>query len=67
MFIQFKIRVTNSISLIYVLTLLGIIKFYVVDVNTLFLLCLVDINYLRVYYNNVKNILVILTNELLIV
>ena len=56
--IQFNIRLTLLIKSAKVATPIGIIKFYIIKVNTLFLLCLADIDYLQVYFNNLKNLLV---------
>jgi len=56
--IQFGIRSTLLIGLAKVTTPISIIEFYVVKVDTLFLLCLVDIDYLQVYFNNLKNTLI---------
>ena len=56
--VQFGIKSTLSIGSAKVTTLIGIIKFYIVKVNTLFLLCLVDMDYLQVYFNNLKNMLI---------
>ena len=44
--IQFSIKLIKLIKLAKVTTLIGIIKFYIIKVNTLFLLYLADINYL---------------------
>ena len=44
--IQFGIKLTLLIKLVKVTTPIGIIKFYIVKVDTLFLLYLVDIDYL---------------------
>jgi len=65
--IQFGIRLTLLIGLAKVATLIGIIEFYIVKVNTLFLLCLVDIDYLQVYFNNLKNLLIISRSIVLVV
>ncbi|OCK91675.1 uncharacterized protein K441DRAFT_573488, partial [Cenococcum geophilum 1.58] len=56
--VQFRIGSTSSISSIKVATLIGIVEFHVIKVNTPFLLCLVDIDNLRVYFNNLKNVLI---------
>ena len=56
--IQFNIKLTLLIKLAKVTTLIGIIKFYIIKANTPFLLYLADINYLIVYFNNLKNILI---------
>ena len=44
--IQFGIRLTSLIRLAKVATPISIIKFHIVKVNTLFLLCLADIDHL---------------------
>ena len=44
--IQFSIKLTLSIGLAKVTTLIGIIEFYIIKVDTLFLLYLVDIDHL---------------------
>ena len=56
--IQFGIKSTSSIRLAKVTTPIGIIKFYIVKVDTPFLLCLADIDHLQVYFNNLKNMLI---------
>ena len=56
--IQFSIKLTSLIRLAKVTTLIGIIEFHIIKANTLFLLYLVDIDYLKVYFNNLKNILI---------
>ena len=42
-------------------------QFYIIQANILFLLCLVDIDELQVYYNNLKNVLITRTKEVLVV
>ena len=42
--VQFKIGFISSISFIKVAILIGIVKFYIIKVNTPFLLCLADID-----------------------
>ena len=44
-----------------------IIKFNVIYINVPFLLYLIDINKLKVIYNNIKNILITLSKIILIV
>ena len=56
--VQFSIKLTLLIGLAKVTTLIGIIKFYIIKVNTPFLLCLADIDHLQVYFNNLENILI---------
>ena len=52
---QFSISITTLIRVACVRTPLGIIKFYIIKVNTLFLLCLGDIDRLGIYFNNTTN------------
>ncbi len=56
--VQFGIGFTSSISSITVNILVGNIKFYIVKADIPFLLCFADIDTLKVYYNNLKNVLV---------
>jgi hypothetical protein len=56
--IQFGIGIASSIGTVKVNSPIGKVHFYVVHANTLFLLCLADINNLQVYYNNLKNIII---------
>jgi len=56
--IQFGIKLTSLIKSAKVTTPIGIIKFHIVKINTPFLLCLADIDYLQMYFNNLKNILI---------
>ena len=65
--VQFSIGFTSFIGFVIVNTLVNNIKFYIVKADTPFLLCFVDINILKVYYNNLKNILVTLIKSVLIV
>jgi hypothetical protein len=58
--VQFSISFTPFIGSVIVNTLVGNIEFYIVKADTPFLLCLADIDILKVYYNNPKNILVTL-------
>jgi hypothetical protein len=53
--VQFGIGSTSSVSLITVYTPVGAIEFHLVKADTLFLLCLADIDTLQVYYNNIQN------------
>jgi hypothetical protein len=56
--IQFNIGSTILIRLVIVKTLISPVNFYVIKADTPFLLCLIDIDRLRVYYNNVTNTLI---------
>ena len=56
--VQFGIGLTASIGSVKVKTPIGLVDFHVIKVDTPFLLCLVDIDRLQVYYNNVMDILI---------
>ena len=65
--VQFGIGSTSSIGSARVSTPIGTVEFHIVKVNTPFLLCLADMDNLQVYFNNLKNLLIILRNTILIV
>ena len=65
--VQFGISSTPSIGLITVNTLISNVDFNVIKANTPFLLCLKDIDTLRIYYNNVTNMLITLSVKLLVI
>ncbi|OCK86929.1 uncharacterized protein K441DRAFT_437081, partial [Cenococcum geophilum 1.58] len=56
--VQFGIGSTPFIGSVIVNTLVSDIKFHIVKADIPFLLCLADMDILKVYYNNLKNILV---------
>jgi hypothetical protein len=56
--VQFGIGSTASIGSVIVKTPIGPVDFHVVKADTPFLLCLADIDRLRVYYNNVTDTLI---------
>jgi hypothetical protein len=56
--IQFSISSTILIRSVAVKTLISLVDFYIVKADTPFLLCLVDMDRLQVYYNNVINTLI---------
>ena len=56
--VQFGISLTVLIRLVKVKTLISLVNFYIVKADTPFLLCLVDINRLQVYYNNIIDTLI---------
>jgi hypothetical protein len=56
--VQFGIGSAVSIGSVIVKTLIGLVDFHVIKADTPFLLCLMDINRLQVYYNNVTNTLI---------
>jgi hypothetical protein len=56
--VQFGISSTTLIGLVIVKILIGLVDFHVVKADTPFLLCLIDIDRLRVYYNNVIDTLI---------
>ena len=65
--VQFSISSIPSISSITVNTLVGNIKFHIVKADTPFLLYFADIDILKVYYNNLKNVLVTPTKSVPVV
>src|SRR6266705_3649334 len=62
--VQFGIVLTASIGSVAVKTLIGLVDFHVVKVDTPFLLCLADIDRLQVYYNNTMDTLIGPTTDL---
>ena len=62
--IQFSISLTILIGLVAVKTLISLVNFYIVKADTPFLLCLVDIDRLQVYYNNITDTLISPTTAL---
>ena len=56
--IRFSKGTATVKGVVQVLTPLGTITFYVVPTNTLFLMCLQDIDAIGVRFNNLKNILI---------
>ncbi len=65
--VQFGISFIPSINSITVNTPIGNIKFHIIKADTPFLLCLTNIDTLKVYYNNFKNVLVTPTKSVPIV
>ena len=65
--VQFGIGSTSLIGIANVHTLIGEVQFYIIDANTLFLLCLADMDKLQVYYNNIRDVLVTRTREVPVV
>jgi hypothetical protein len=55
--IQFSISSTILIKLVMVKTPISLVDFYIVKADTPFLLCLVDMDRLQVYYNNITDTL----------
>jgi hypothetical protein len=56
--IQFGISSTASIKSVKVKTLIGLVNFHIVKADTPFLLCLMDMDRLQVYYNNIIDTLI---------
>jgi hypothetical protein len=56
-----------SISTANIYTPISEIQFYIIDTNILFLLYLVDIDKLQIYYNNIRDVLVTRTREILVI
>ena len=65
--IQFGISFTFSISSVTVNILISNSEFYIVKANTPFLLYLTDMDILKAYYNNLKNVLITLIKLVLVV
>lgn len=51
----FGIKSTAFIGLIILNTSMGSITFYIILVNTLYLLCVADIDKFRIFFNNITN------------
>jgi hypothetical protein len=62
--VQFGIGSTTSVGSITVNTPVGAIEFHLVKADTLFLLCLADIDTLQVYYNNIQDKLISLSKSI---
>jgi hypothetical protein len=56
--VQFGIGTASLIGLITINTPIGSVEFHIVRADTPFLLCLTDMDALRVYYNNLENTLI---------
>jgi hypothetical protein len=56
--VQFGIGSTPSVGSLTVNSPVGIVEFHIVKADTPFLLCLSDMDNLQVYYNNLKNVIV---------
>ena len=48
-------------------TLIGQVEFYIIIAKTPFLLSLANINKLRVYFNNLSNVIITLKGDVLVV
>ena len=62
--IQFGISLTILIKLIAVKTPISLVNFYIVTINTPFLLYFADIDKLQIYYNNITDTLISPTTAL---
>ena len=56
--VKFGISSSSSLGSILVNTLIGQVRFHIFNTDTPFLLSLADIDKLKVYFNNLRNILV---------
>ena len=65
--VQFGIGSTSSIGSVIVNTPVGNVEFHIIKADIPFLPCLADIDILKVYYNNLKNVLVTLKKLVLVV
>jgi len=65
--VQFGIGIATSIGTADVVTPIGKIQFYIVYVDTPFLLCLADMDRLQIYYNNLRNVVITRTEKVPVV
>lgn len=65
--IQFGISSTFSIGSLLLDTPIGFIEFFVVEADTLFLLCFENIHKLNIYFNNLENVLITSTKSVQVV
>ena len=65
--VQFGISSTNFIGFIYIQTLASKVEFYIVNIDTPFLLYLADMDRLKLYYNNIKDVLILTTKKYLVI
>jgi hypothetical protein len=56
--VQFEIESISSIKSLTIDISMRLVKFHVIKIDTLFLLSLADMNRLKVYFNNVENLLI---------
>src|SRR5438045_9219110 len=61
--IQFGIGIATLIGTICIDSPIGTIQFHVIEANMPFLLCFADMDNLKVYYNNLRNVLVTYKGE----
>jgi hypothetical protein len=61
--VQFGIGLTSLIGSVCLVTPVGQVEFYVVYADTLFILCLRDMDRLRIQYNNLDNTIVFSDNR----
>jgi len=64
---QFSIRIATSIGTADIITHIGKIQFYIIYIDTPFLLYLADIDRLQIYYNNLRNVIITHTKKVLVV
>jgi hypothetical protein len=65
--VQFGVGSASSIGTTNVHTPIGKVQFHIVEASTPFLLCLADMDKLRVYYDNIRDVLVTRTKEVPVV
>ena len=64
---KFGIGLVSLISSIIINILIGDIDFYIINTNILFLLYLTNLDKKKTFFNNVKNILISVSKQLLII
>lgn len=65
--VQFGIGSISSMGSVTIQTPIGHIEFHIIKADTPFLLCLADMDRLGVYFNNIKNLLVMKGNHIPII
>jgi hypothetical protein len=65
--IQFGIGNATSIGTADVVSPVGTVRFHIVETDTPFLLSLADMDRLQIYFNNLRNVVVTCTREVLVV
>jgi len=65
--VQFGIGIATSIRTADIVTPIGKIQFYIIHIDTPFLLYLADIDRLQIYYNNLRNVIITYTKKVLVV
>ena len=65
--VQFDIGVAISIGSANIITFVGKVQFYIVHANTPFLFCFKNMDKLKIYYNNLTDVVMIVAGNVPIV